>query len=163
MRFHGARPGIEPAVKFQVNLFPLAAVMDHWSWAISGFGVTREDNASSLVRNSLEIVNRSEDMTKADGRTFRHLCLGVRSFVPTDLNYFMMVSISIQMFVLSCRDAWFPNVINGTCASVWRFPKGLCVKGLVLRLVLWGDGGTLTGVIQREDFRSLGDVPLMGL
>lgn len=41
------------------------------------------------------------------------------------------------------EDAGFPNVLNGTCASAWLFPKGLRVKGLVLRLVLRGDGGTL--------------------
>lgn len=116
--------------------------MDHWSWAISGFGVMREDNSRFLVQNSLEIVNRNEDVTKADGCTFRHLCFRGRSIVPTDLNYFLMVSISIQMSVLSCRDACFPNVLNGTCASVWRFPKGLRIKGLVLRVVLRGDGGT---------------------
>lgn len=103
--------------------------MDHWSWAISGFGVTREDNSSSLVQNSLEIVNRNEAATKADGHTFMHLCLGVRSIVPTDVSYFLMVSISIRMSVLSWRMHVSQMYLMGLVLQLGYSPKAYVLKG----------------------------------
>lgn len=103
--------------------------MDHWSWAISGVGVTREDNFRSLVQNSLESVNRNEAMTKADGCTFLHLCFGVRSIVPTDLSYFLMVSISIQMSVLSWRMHVSQMSLMGLVFQFGYSPKAYVLKG----------------------------------